>query len=193
RTCDDRGELTRVGQDQSKQGATLLFRSTEAQRVFRQRRATMDATGLGRFCTRRCNRSLRKQGPRNVWARHARYTDALHEAVKALGMEMFSRDGVHSVTVTGVLTPQGLDNKTVLAKLLHEHGVVISGGQGKMTGKMWRWGTMGAISEADMIAALGVLGRATGRVGYGSREGAAVNAALDVFSRAGKKQLVGVS
>src|SRR5262245_27972037 len=35
RTCDDRSEPTRVGQDQSKQGATLLLRSTEAQRVFR--------------------------------------------------------------------------------------------------------------------------------------------------------------
>ena len=69
-------------------------------------------------------------------------------------MEIFSRDGVHSVTVTGILSPPGLDNKTVLTKLLDEHGVVISGGQGKMAGKMWRWGTMGAISEADMISAL---------------------------------------
>ena len=133
-----------------------------------------------------------RQGPRNVWARHARYTNALHEAVKALGMEMFSRDGVHSVTVTGVLTPQVLDNKAVLAKLLHEHGVVISGGQGKMTGKMWRWGTMGAISEADMIAALGAFEIAIRQMGYRFPDGAAVNAALDVFSRAGKTQLVGV-
>ena len=63
-------------------------------------------------------------------------------------MQIFSRDGVHSVTVTGIVTPHGLDNKTVLTKLLDEHGVVISGGQGKMAGKMWRWGTMGVVSEA---------------------------------------------
>ena len=47
-----------------------------------------------------------REGPRNVWARHARYTDALHQAIKALGMQIFSRDGVHSVTVTGIVTPQ---------------------------------------------------------------------------------------
>ena len=69
-------------------------------------------------------------------------------------MQIFSRDGVHSVTVTGIVTPHGLDNKTVLTKLLDEHGVVISGGQGKMAGKMWRWGTMGVVSEADIVRGL---------------------------------------
>jgi aspartate aminotransferase-like enzyme len=134
-----------------------------------------------------------KEGPRNVWARHARYTHALHEAVKALGMEIFSQDGVHSVTVTGILTPQGLDNQAVLTKLLQEHGVVISGGQGKMAGKMWRWGTMGAISEADMVGALGAFETVIRDMGYRFEEGAAVNAALHVFARTDKKTLVGVS
>jgi aspartate aminotransferase-like enzyme len=52
---------------------------------------------------------------------------------------------------------------------------------------------MGAISEADMIAALGAFEIAIRQMGYRFQDGAAVNAALDVFSRAGKKQLVGVS
>src|SRR5262245_28875850 len=134
-----------------------------------------------------------REGSRNVWARHARYTDALHEAVKALGMQIFSRDGAHSVTVTGILTPQGLDNKTVLTKLLHEHGVVISGGQGKMAGKMWRWGTMGDISEADVVAALEAFEIIIRQMGYPVADGAAVNAALDVFAGAGKKRFMGAS
>jgi aspartate aminotransferase-like enzyme len=129
-----------------------------------------------------------REGRRNVWARHARYTDALHQAVKALGMEVLSRDGVHSVTVTGILTPRGLDNGTILAKLLDEHGVVISGGQGKMAGKMWRWGTMGAFSEADMVDALRAFETVIRQEGYAFEDGAAVNAALDVFARAGKKK-----
>jgi aspartate aminotransferase-like enzyme len=108
-------------------------------------------------------------------------------------MEIFSRASVHSVTVTGILSPQGLDNKTVLTKLLDEHGVVISGGQGKMTGKMWRWGTMGAVSEADMITALGAFEIVVKQMGYRFEEGAAVNAACDVFARASQKKLVAVS
>jgi aspartate aminotransferase-like enzyme len=128
-----------------------------------------------------------REGGCNVWARHARYSEALQQAVKALGMEVFSRDGVHSVTVTGILTPRGLDNRTILAKLLEEHGVVISGGQGKMAGKMWRWGTMGAFSEADMADALRAFETVIRQEGYAFEDGAAVNAALDVFARAGKK------
>jgi aspartate aminotransferase-like enzyme len=135
-----------------------------------------------------------REGGRNVWARHARYTVALQQAVKALGMEVFSRDGVHSVTVTGILTPRGLNNGAILAKLLDEHGVVISGGQGKMAGKMWRWGTMGAFSEADMVDALRAFETVIRQEGYAFEDGAAVNAALDVFARANekKKELAGV-
>jgi aspartate aminotransferase-like enzyme len=128
-----------------------------------------------------------QEGAHNVWARHARFTQALHAAIKALGMKIFSRDGVHSVTVTGILTPDDLDNQTVLTKLRDEHGVVISGGQGKMTGKMWRWGTMGAISEADMVGALGAFEIVIRHLGYAFEHGAAVNAALEVFAKAGKQ------
>jgi aspartate aminotransferase-like enzyme len=135
-----------------------------------------------------------REGGCNVWARHARYSDALQQAVKALGMKVFSRDGVHSVTVTGILTPRGLNNGAILAKLLDEHGVVISGGQGKMAGKMWRWGTMGAFSETDMADALRAFETVIRQEGYAFEEGAAVNAALDVFARAGKreKELTGI-
>ena len=104
-------------------------------------------------------------------------------------MQIFSRDGVHSLTVTGIHTPPGLDNKTVLTKLRDEHGVVISGGQGKMAGKMWRWGTMAAFSEADMVAALSAFEIVIRQMGYPFEDGAAVNAALDVFAGTGKTKL----
>src|SRR5262245_66159797 len=101
-------------------------------------------------------------------------------------MQIFSRDGVHSVTVTGILTPRGLDNKAVLTKLLDKHGVVISGGQGKMAGKMWRWGTMGAISEADMIAALSAFEIVLRERRYPVAERAEVNGAADACARTAK-------
>jgi aspartate aminotransferase-like enzyme len=53
---------------------------------------------------------------------------------------------------------------------------------------MWRWGTMGAFSEADMVAALGAFEIVIRQMGYPFEDGAAVNAALDVFARTGKKQ-----
>jgi aspartate aminotransferase-like enzyme len=52
---------------------------------------------------------------------------------------------------------------------------------------------MGAISEADMVAALGAFETVIREMGYRFEEGAAVNAALDVFARSDEKKLVGVS
>src|SRR5262249_56951134 len=134
-----------------------------------------------------------KEGPRNVWARHARYTDALHAAVKALGMQIFSRDGVHSVTVTGILTPHGLDNQTVLTKLLQEHGVVLSGGQGNMAGKMWRWGTMGAITQGDMGGGAGGVETGIRGGGYRVEKGAAANGGRSGFPSDECREVVGGS
>ena len=63
-----------------------------------------------------------------------------------------------------------------------------------MAGKMWRWGTMGAFSEADMVDALRAFETVIRQEGYAFEDGAAVNAALEVFARAGKreKQLAGI-
>ncbi len=82
----------------------------------------------------------------------------------------FSRDGVHSVTVTDMVTPQGLDNKTVLTKLLDEHGVVISGGQGKMAGRCGVGGH-GGRPEADNYPRTGPSKSSSGRWATRSRTG----------------------
>jgi aspartate aminotransferase-like enzyme len=62
-----------------------------------------------------------------------------------------------------------------------------------MAGKMWRWGTMGAISEADIVAALEAFEIVIRQMGYWFEEGAAANAALDVFAGAGRRTRVGTS
>jgi aspartate aminotransferase-like enzyme len=52
---------------------------------------------------------------------------------------------------------------------------------------------MGAISEADVVAALKAFEVVIRQMGYRFEDGAAVNAALDVFAGTGKKKLVGAS
>jgi aspartate aminotransferase-like enzyme len=124
------------------------------------------------------------EGAPNVWARHARYTAAVHAAVEALGMRIFSEAGVHSVTVTAIEVPAGVNQKSVLKKLREEHGVVLAGGQGKIADQVWRWGTMGAISEVDVVGAIGAFERVLREEGYAFELGAGVRAALEVFAGA---------
>jgi aspartate aminotransferase-like enzyme len=86
-----------------------------------------------------------------VYERHARLARATQAGLGALGFQLFAQDGYRSNTVTSALPPPGLD-VAALRKLLHtKHGVVIAGGQGKMTGKMVRIGHLGAVAEGDVV------------------------------------------
>ncbi len=96
-------------------------------------------------------------GPANVWARHERYTRAIHAAAAALGLAVFSQPGVHSVTVTAISVPEGVDGNAIRKALRAKYDVIIGGGQGKLVGKVIRIGTMGDLSPDDVLGALEAL------------------------------------
>jgi len=87
--------------------------------------------------------------------RHARYARAIRVAFEALGFRIFSRDDAHSVTVVAAEPPNGVDAAAFLKVLREEYGVVLSGGQGELAGKIVRFGTMGDVSESDILGAIG--------------------------------------
>jgi aspartate aminotransferase-like enzyme len=121
------------------------------------------------------------EGPANVWARHSRYTRAIHAAVEAIGLRVFSQPGVHSVTVTAINLPSSVDGNAV-RKNLHARGVVIGGGQGKLVGKIIRIGTMGDLSPADVTGMLGALELELQSAGLKVPIGAGVEAAGRVLA-----------
>jgi aspartate aminotransferase-like enzyme len=98
-----------------------------------------------------------EEGPANVWARHERYTRAIHAAAEALGLAIFSQPGAHSVTVTAISVPEGVDGNAIRKALRAKFNVVIGGGQGKLVGKIIRIGTMGDLSNDDVLGALDAL------------------------------------
>ena len=94
---------------------------------------------------------LEEEGLPNVYERHSRLARATQAGLQALGFELYAREGFRSNTVTSALPPPGLE-VGALRKLLNDrYGVVIAGGQGKMTGKMVRVGHLGAVAEGDVV------------------------------------------
>ena len=70
----------------------------------------------------------------------------------------------------------GLD-VAALRKLLDEkYGVVIAGGQGKMSGKMVRVGHLGAIAEGDVVQVLWAIEQALEELDIAPADGRAVAA-----------------
>lgn len=121
------------------------------------------------------------QGADAVVARHARYAEAIRAAFEALGFGIFSRPGAHSVTVVAATPPAGLDPAKLLEDLRVERGVILSGGQGELAGKIVRMGTMGAIGETDILGAIGAIEIALMDADVPVHLGAGVQAALRVF------------
>jgi len=120
---------------------------------------------------------LEEEGLDNVYERHARLARATQAGLKALGFELYAREGFRSNTVTSALPPPGLD-VNALRKLLNEkHGVVIAGGQGKMAGKMVRVGHLGAIAEGDVVQVLWAIEQALEELDIAPADGRAVAAA----------------
>jgi aspartate aminotransferase-like enzyme len=99
-------------------------------------------------------RMLEEEGLDNVYERHARLARATQAGLEALGFQLFAREGYRSQTVTSALPPAGLDVAAFRKLLDTNYGVVIAGGQGKMTGKMVRVGHLGAVAEGDVVQVL---------------------------------------
>jgi aspartate aminotransferase-like enzyme len=121
------------------------------------------------------------EGAERVWHRHQMYAHAIREAFTALELGVFSQPGAHSVTVVAGNVPRGVDAATLLRKLREERGVSLSGGQVELKGKIIRMGTMGEVSQTDVLGALGALEIALLEYNVPVHVGAGVQAALRVF------------
>ncbi len=128
--------------------------------------------------------SFEAEGPQNVHARHERYARAIRAAATALGLELFSHDGAHSVTVVAIKVPPGIDGDAIRKALRESRGVVIGGGQKELQGKIIRIGTMGDLTQTDVLGALGALEIALLEAGVSVTAGSGVQAALKVFLEA---------
>ena len=115
--------------------------------------------------------------------RVAKLAEAVRAAASALGIEFFPEINEHSGysnTVTAMKIPKGMtDDK--LRGGMKKQGVVVSGGQEMIKGKIFRIGTMGVCSEADVMKTLETLEQIMAKEGAISKIGSGVEAASKVL------------
>jgi aspartate aminotransferase-like enzyme len=123
---------------------------------------------------------IEAEGYPAVFARHAACGAATRAGLVALGFRLFADPAHASDTVTAALVPDDLDWKSFNADL-RRRGLTLAGGQGKLTGQVFRVGHLGHVTVDDILEALDILEEAlvaTGRpVDRGSSLVAAVRAA----------------
>jgi aspartate aminotransferase-like enzyme len=119
---------------------------------------------------------LEEEGLDNVYGRHARLARATQVGLEAIGFHLYAREGYRSNTVTSAVPPPGLDVAALRKLLDTKHGVVIAGGQGKMTGKMVRVGHLGAVAEGDVVQVIWAIEQALEELDVAPADGRGVAA-----------------
>ena len=129
-------------------------------------------------------RLMQAEGKENVFARHEMCAAASRAGLAALGFELLADERHASKSVTAALVPDGLDWKAFNTEL-KRHGLVLAGGQGKLTGKIFRLGHLGSVTLDEILGAISTLeivSIAQGRpVEPGVAVGAAQRAALEAM------------
>ena len=109
--------------------------------------------------------SMVDEGVENVFARHHAIAEHTRTYAAELGFPLVPDPEVASDTVTAVRLPAGTDGAKFNAKVLADHNVVLGGGQGDLTGKIFRIGHMGWVVQQHIDEALEAAAAVLGEVG----------------------------
>ena len=152
-----------------------------------ERARTMQAKGMTfstpavgiLFGLREALTMMREEGLPGVFQRHLRIAAAFRAAATALGLRLLANPEAFSPTVTAIYFPEALsgEKSEAVFKTWRELGLIVGEGQGKLGGKIFRIGHLGAVYEDDVVAAVDMLERGLELNGHPVSRGAALAAA----------------
>ena len=127
-------------------------------------------------------RMLDEEGLDSVFARHQRHGEATRRAVGAWGLEIQASDASeHSASVTAVVPPAGHDADRVRGVILEHFNMSLGAGLGKLAGKVFRIGHLGAFNDLMLAGTLSGVEMGLAVAGVPHRKGG-VQAALDYLA-----------
>ncbi|MFZ5451773.1 MAG: pyridoxal-phosphate-dependent aminotransferase family protein [Thermodesulfobacteriota bacterium] len=124
---------------------------------------------------------IKQVGLEKIYAHNARLSAACKAAMKAMGLELYSKD-YPSTVLTAVLAPAGVDGQKVVAEL-RKKGIWIAGGQAEAKGKIFRIAHMGFIDTVDLLGTIGGLEEVLTALGYKVQPGVGLKAAQEVLAK----------
>ncbi len=124
---------------------------------------------------------IKKVGLDKIYAHNERLSKACKAAMKAMGLELYSKDNP-SVVLTAAMAPAGVDGQKVVAEL-RKKGIWIAGGQAEAKGKIFRIAHMGFIDTVDLLGTIGGLEEVLTTLGYKVQPGVGLKAAQEVLAK----------
>jgi alanine-glyoxylate transaminase/serine-glyoxylate transaminase/serine-pyruvate transaminase len=107
------------------------------------------------FGLREAVRMLAEEGLDKVFARHARLAEGVRRAVRAWGLQMVCKNPrEYSNTLTAIAVPDGIDADKVLQMAEQRLHLSLGAGLGRLKGKAFRIGHLGALNDLEVLATL---------------------------------------
>lgn len=132
------------------------------------------------FALNEALKMLRKEGLENIYSRHKKLALGLRNAVRALGLELFVKDDANaSYAITSILPPEGVTVPDIRNGFKNGYDIVVANGQNQLKDKIFRMGTLGFVSERDLLTAVGSLEAVLAKLGHKFEHGAGVKAVLE--------------
>ena len=124
---------------------------------------------------------IEEEGRENRIKRHRLVARACRAGLKALGLELFAEEGFYSNTVTSVKVPKNITASQIIEEL-KKNGVIITGGQGSLKGKIFRIAHMNMVGKKEILTTLAMLELSLKKLGYSLEFGKSIAAAEQIFN-----------
>ena len=125
---------------------------------------------------------LEEEGLEAVHARHARLAEGVRRAVAAWGMRPCAASPyLYSDTVTAVVVPGGCDGTALVKLAAEKYGVAFGVGLGEVTGRVFRIGHLGMLTEVMVLSGLATAEMCMADLGWEVMLGSGVAAAQEYY------------
>ncbi len=121
-----------------------------------------------------------------VWKRHAIFANAMRRGIQALGLELFAKKPGN--VLTAVKVPNDIDGLEFLKVSREEYGMIFSGGQAQLKGKIFRVSNLGYVDRLDMVSAIATIEMTLNKMGKHVPIGSGVRAVEESLLEADKDE-----
>ena len=99
---------------------------------------------------------MQTEGLENIFTRHARHQKATQEGIKAMGLNLFTKEGFGSPAITAV-QPENIDAENIRKSIKNDFDILLAGGQDHLKGKIFRIGHLGFVNDRDILSVISSL------------------------------------
>ena len=108
------------------------------------------------FALEEALKMMQEEGLNSIFKRHEKHKNATQEAMKAIGLNLFAKEGFGSPAITSV-APSDINAEAIRKLVKSNFDILLAGGQDHLKGKIFRIGHLGFVNDRDILTAIAAI------------------------------------